>query len=267
MRLVIALLLAASSFTSVQAHEFWISPQSYQIAENDTLFADFRVGQKFKAPSYVYIPQQSVRFEVVLGDNVIPANSRIGDRPALSQRLVGQGLAVVVHETTDAKLTYTEWEKFTGFVEHKDFPGVLAAHAARGLPQTGFKETYRRYVKSLVAIGDGKGADRDMGLRTEIIALANPYTDDLSGGFPVRVMLDGKPRVDAQVEVFARAADDTVTSEFYRTDDQGLATFPVRAGTEYLVDAVVLEPRQPKDPAKDPVWHSDWASLTFETPK
>jgi len=231
------------------------------------MFADFRVGQNFKAPSYAYIPQQSVRFEVVLGDQTIPATSRIGDRPALSQRIEGTGLAVIVHETTDAKLTYTEWEKFTGFVEHKDFKTALEEHAKRGLPRTGFKETYRRYVKSLVAIGDGKGADRNMGLRIEVIALANPYTDDLSGGFPVQIMLDGAPRTDAQVEVFARAPDDTVTSNFYRTDDQGRAVFPVQADTEYLVDSVALEPREPTDPEKDPVWHSDWASLTFKTPK
>lgn len=267
MRLFIALLFISSTATGAIAHEFWVSPQRYSVAQSDTIFADFRVGQNFKAPSYAYIPQQSTRFEIVLGDQVIPAESRIGDRPALAQRIEGKGLAVIVHETTDAKLTYTEWDKFTGFVEHKDFAGALEKHAERGLPQTGFKETYRRYVKSLVAIGDGQGSDRNMGLRIEVIALANPYTDDLSGGFPVQIMLDGAPRTDAQIEVFARAPDDTVTSTFYRTDDQGQATFPVQPGTEYLVDSVALEPREPKDFNKDPVWHSDWASLTFKTPE
>ena len=63
-------------------------------------------------------------------------------------------------------------------------------------------ETYRRYAKSLVAVGDGKGSDRDVGLDTEIIALANPYTDDVSGGLPVLVTLYGEPRKDAQVETY-----------------------------------------------------------------
>ena len=131
----------------------------------------------------------------------------------------------MVHETTDNRLTYREWQKFVNFVEHKGFDGALERHAERGLPETGFVETYRRYAKSLVAVGDGVGLDQNVGLDTEIVALANPYTDDLSNGLPVKVLLYGAPRPNAQVEVFYRTPDGTIETEFHETNEDGVVSY------------------------------------------
>jgi hypothetical protein len=84
----------------------------------------------------------------------------------------------------------------------------------------------------------------------------------------VELRYQGAPRVDAQVEVFDRAPDDTVTITLHRTDAAGLATVPVLAGHEYLFDAVVL--RRAPDPGDDPnapVWETLWAALTFAVPE
>ena len=70
----------------------------------------------------------------------------------------GEGLLTLIHVTTDSRISWDEWEKFESFVRHKDAAWVLDEHRARGLPETGIKENYSRYAKSLVAIGDGDGA-------------------------------------------------------------------------------------------------------------
>lgn len=219
-----------------------------------------------KGLSLAYFPNEIARFEVVQGDTVRPVTGRIGDNPALLMPAETDGLAIVVHETTDSRLTYSDFAVFQRFVTHKDFKTALADHKARGLPETGFQETYRRYAKSLIAVGDGAGADRVMGLKIEIVALANPYTDDLSDGMPLLVLMDGAPRVDVQVELFQTAPDDTVTVTLHRTDADGRVVVPVLPGMEYLVDSVALLPLDNDDPMVGPVWHSDWASLTFHTP-
>ena len=179
---------------------------------------------------------------------------------------IPEGLAVLVAETTPSTLTYHEWEKFTAFVAHKDLAGTLVSHRVRGLPETEFVETYRRFAKSLVAVGSGTGADRALGLETEVVALSNPYIDPLAAGMPVQVLYLGAPRANAQVELFDKAPDGAVKVTLHRTDDKGIVTLPVQAGHAYLVDAVVMRAVEPKLPT-DPVWESLWAALTFAVPQ
>ncbi len=268
MRFLVFAGICALSFstTGAKAHEFWLSPDSYTVSREDVMQVRLRVGSDMKGPPLSYLPQDIVRFDVVQGDLVRPVSGRMGDNPALVMEALQDGLAIVVHETTDARLTYKEFAKFDRFVTHKDFKTALADHKARGLPDMGFQETYRRYAKSLIAVGAGAGADRVIGLKIEIVAEANPYTDDLTGGMPLLVLLDGTPRPDVQVELFQTAPDGSVTTTLHRTDASGRVKVPVLAGMEYLADNVDLRPLDNDDPMAGPVWHSDWASLTFRTP-
>ncbi|MEM7470365.1 MAG: DUF4198 domain-containing protein [Pseudomonadota bacterium] len=252
--------------TAASAHEFWIDPERYQVQAGDPLKARLVVGQDFNGSSYPYRPSQITRFDIVTGDATLPVEGRIGDNPALDMIAPADGLLVVAHETVDSRLTYTEFAKFEKFVAHKAFPNVIAQHDARGLSRDKFVESYRRYAKSLIAIGDGSGADRAVGLKTEIVALANPYTDALTE-MPVRVLLDGQPRRNAQVELFEKAADDTVTITLYETDADGVARFPVRPDHSYLVDAVWAEALPNNDSEAGPVWKTHWTALTFSVPQ
>lgn len=251
---------------SVLGHEFWISPHDYEVEGSGTLVADIRVGQNFDGSVYSYIPRNFERFELVKDEIVLPVGGRIGDRPALNMPAPSDGLWVVVHETTDNVLTYSEWEKFVSFVEHKDLSGTLGQHADRGLPQTGFRESYRRFAKSLIAVGDGQGRDRVVGLQTEIIAETNPYVDDVQAGIAVRVLYHGQPRKDVQIEVFEKSKDGSVAVFVVRTDGDGRAIVAVKPGHEYLVDSVTMLAQYPDAGSPDPVWRSLWASLTFAVP-
>lgn len=174
------------------------------------------------------------------------------------------GLWVIVHETTDYTLTYQKWEKFLSFVARHDLGPIEAAHRARGLPESGFRESYRRFGKALVAVGDGAGHDQRLGLEVEIVAEANPYF--LTGdALPVTLWRDGAPHAEAQLEVFTRL-DNEVSYSVLRTDPVGHVDVPAPKGAELLLNFVVLEPREGNTAAREPVWHSRWASLTFRVP-
>ena len=251
----------------VYAHEFWISPVKYEVSIGEPIEAHFRVGQGFNGSGHSFLRRQTTRHEIVQGSQITPVTGRNGDRPAFRHSGQSNGLAVLVHETTDSSLTYKEYEKFMNFVKHKSFEGQPEAHQARGLPEVGFRESYRRFAKSLIAIGDGAGQDMSVGLDIEIVALTNPYTDDLSNGMHVRVLLMGQPRSNVQVEVFQRALGETseVQINLYQTDADGVAKFPITAGQEYMIDSVALIPLDPEIEG-NPVWHSLWANLTFAVP-
>lgn len=265
-RLVPALLVALLAASAARAHEFWIAPREWRVEPGATIAADFRVGQMFAGRDLRFFPTDTARHEAFGPPGTEVKRARSGDKPAMKAAAPAPGLVVLVHQTTPETLRYQSADLFENFVRHKDLRGVLAAHKARGLPPSGFVEHYTRFAKALVAVGAGHGADRAVGMRTELVALANPYTDDLSAGLAVQLFFEGAPLADAQVELFDRAPDGTVRDLFFRTDAQGVAVLPVESGHEYLVDAVRMLPLEAADPANDPVWHSLWASLTFAVP-
>jgi len=260
-------ILAALGSGPALGHEFWIDPASHQIAAGDTIIADIRVGEHFEGATYPYIPPNFRLFELARGQSRESVEGRFGDRPALSKTAAFDGLAVVLHVTTGSRLTYDSLEQFRAFTEHKDASWALRAHEERGLPETDFRELYTRYAKSLIAVGNGEGTDHAYGLETEIVALDNPYTDDLSKGLRVRVLYQGDPRASAQVEVFEKASDGSVAVSTTRTDAEGVATVAVVTGRRYMLDAVVLrEPATRVAAALGVVWESLWANLTFAVP-
>ncbi|MEO1140657.1 MAG: DUF4198 domain-containing protein, partial [Pseudomonadota bacterium] len=250
----------------VHAHELFLQPQSYEIAVGEPLRAEIKVGEKFDGGRNIFNPDKFRRFDLAVADTVAPVSGRLGDLPAANVDTTVGGLHVLVHVSEDLRLRYTDFAKFTKFVAHKDLRGTIDAHKARGLSETDFVEAYSRYAKSLVAVGDGAGQDRAFGLETEIVALANPYTDALWGEMAVQVFYQGAVRADAQVEMFERY-DDSVTITWHRTDAEGKAFLPVRRGGEYMLDAVVI--REPsEDLAEDmgAAWETLWANPTFAVP-
>lgn len=262
---VFPVLLAAICLIAgpASSHEFWIDPENYQVQTGAPLRADLRIGQNFTGAAYPFFTGQTARFEVIRDGRTDPYVGRMGDLPALSTAAGAEGLVVILHQTTASTVHYAEWEKFASFAAHKDFPDIRARHLDRGLPEDGFSETYTRFAKALIGVGAARGMDAPTGMETEFVALANPYTDDLSGGFPVRVLYRGQPRPRAQVEVFDRAPDGTVTITRRRTDAAGEALIPVAAGHVYLLDAVVLRPAPEESAA---VWETLWAAMTFSVP-
>lgn len=251
---------------SAKAHEFWIDPLEYAVATGGDVVADLRVGEKFEGSAYSYIPRNFRRFDYAMNGDFAAVEGTVGDRPAMKIEPDGEGLLVAVHVTTDQKLVWDAWEDFVGFLEHKDLEWGLAEHDARGLSRENVRERYSRYVKSLIAVGGGTGSDVDAGMLVEIIALENPYTDDMSDGLNVRVEYEDAPLKDAQVEIFEKAADGVVTVTTLRTDDEGRATIPVEAGHRYMLDTVVLRPLDVVEET-DPAWESLWANLTFAVPE
>ncbi len=265
---IICILLSLLWALPASSHEYWIEPKAYVLPPDTTITAGLHNGQKFAGSEFTFLPRDFRRFDLALGDTVTPVQGRMGDRPALAMAPLGEGLHVAVYETVGDYLTYQDFALFTRFVTHKDFRTALARHSERALPQTGFKEFYTRHAKSLIAVGGGAGADRAYGLETEIVALKNPYTDDISQGVPVRLLYKGALRVDAQIELFDKDATGVVNITLHRTDANGEAVLPVIKGHSYLVDAVVLrEPVAGSAPAtKGAVWESLWAALTFAVP-
>ena len=259
------LALAAPAF----AHEFWIEPRDFTVEPGETLEADIKVGQMFKGNRYSFNPRNHTRFTLIGPEGEAKIASRIGDVPAVGQPVEGEGLALLVHQTTDSLLTYDDAEIFARFIEQEGLDGTLEAHAARGLPETGFREVYSRHVKALAKVGEGGGADRDLGLPIELTVEGDPYAEPMPGSVTLRATYGGEPMANALVNVFVRPIDeisDEVEQLRPRTDAEGRVTVPLKAGTRYLANVVKMrEPSAEKAAETGAVWESLWASNTFAT--
>lgn len=266
-RTVLISLFLACLASTAKGHEFWIDPEAHRVAVGEPVVAALRVGEDYKGSSYSYVPRNFRRFDYAIDGAVNAVEGTLGDRPAANVPTDADGLMVLIHATTDTVLAWTEWERFVGFVKHKDAEWVLEAHAARGLGEEDRRELYSRYAKSLIAVGSGQGTDLELGLLTEIVALENPYTDNMADGMDVRVLYEGSVRGNTQIEVFEKAADESVTVFTLKTDANGAATIPVKQGYRYMLDSVVLrEPGAEAAAEKNVHWESLWANLTFEVP-
>lgn len=254
--------------TPVSAHEFWLEPLAYQVAADGRLEANIVNGQEFSGTQLPYLPQRFRHF-IAFNDGqsqVVPG--RAGDTPGLNMDVVGEGLNIVVYQALPAIVDYENWEKFENFLTHKDLGDRLARHTERGLPLEGFKEVYSRYSKTLIGVGDAAGNDLRTGLETEIVALTNPYTDDVSGGMRVQLFYGQDVRANEQIELFEKAPDYSVSITLHRTDADGIATLPVKPGYSYMADAVVIrEPQGQIAADTNAAWETLWANLTFAVPQ
>jgi len=252
----------------ILAHEFWLEPLDFTPAAGNSVKVQIRNGQKFSGIELAYFDNRIVMFDWLQSGQRAPVVARAGDAPAVNVANGGDGLVVLVYQSTPSLLTYREWALFANFVTHKGSPEAIGRHRARALPKVNFKEIYTRYCKTLIGGGSAKGQDAPTGMEAEIVALANPYTEDLRQGMPVQVLYQGVPRAHAQIEVFERTLSGEIIVSMLQADGTGHAMVPVTQGHEYLLDSVVLrEPTAALFQEKGAVWQSLWASLTFAVPE
>lgn len=249
------------------AHEFWIDSKKFQVETGENIAAYTKNGQNFKGIDLAYFTKRAAMFERIDVNGRSTVTPRLGDSPVFDKPVEQDGLLTLVFQTNPDRLTYKEWAKFEKFAQHKAFGDVRSKHRARGLSEENFTETYTRFAKGLFAVGDGAGRDAQQGLEVEIVALKNPYTDNLEGGLPVQVFYREMPRINTQVEIFERSADGVTVVTTMQTDENGVAIVPVKSGHTYLLDNVVLREPSPERAAEtNAVWETLWAALTFAVP-
>ncbi len=256
-------LVAALIASPVAAHEFWLEPLAYQVAADGNLVARLVNGSNFDGANIGYFPNRIVDFSAWVNGMTGPIIARPGTTPALQAPAPAEGLVVIGYQSTPSSLTYDSYEVFETFAYHKDLEALAFTHEARGLTRDRVTESYTRFSKTLFGVGNSEGSDIRIGYETEFVLLANPYTDDVSGGMPAQLWYGDEVRANEQVELFARRpGDPEVFVTYHRTDDEGIVMLPVEPGMEYMIDAVILR-IPPEDVA---MWESLWANETFMIP-
>jgi uncharacterized GH25 family protein len=257
-----ALVGAMLAVCPVAAHEFWIEPHDFSIAEDAQIQADLRIGQDFKGDAFPFIPSRFASFKLNdrLGETDVEGVT--GDLPALNLAPRSEGLSIVTYVSAGDRIRFRDWEKFAYYLDLEGLDSIPARHDARGLPRDDISEIYTRCAKTLVAIGDTAGdEDRATGMRLELVAGENPQMLTPGMEMSFTLLWEGEPLPDTQVALFQKGQDGNPgTRTLARTDDDGRASFTIPAGGAYMAASVHMI-EAPADRNAD--WQSYWASLTF----
>ena len=245
------------------AHEFWFEPLNFKIKVDKKLKVHEKVGQDFKGNQYVYLSSSYKFLNITQGDKTRAVRSRLGDLPAINEDITEEGLVILSAETTPSDVTYEKWDKFVSFIKSKGLDWVLDKHKARKLPEKNFVESYRRFAKSLIKVGHGKGSDRALGLGFEWVIETNPYTIKNSEFIKARLLWKGQPHPQAHVSVFNKVAGELIKTEL-KTDAEGRVEIPRAKGGLFLINAVqMIEAPIKMAEERGAVWESHWASVTY----
>ncbi len=261
---VFALALVLIALFPVSAHEYWIEPLDFTPAAQQDVQAHLKVGSDFKGQMLSYIPQFSVGYQLTTAQGSIDLEGMAGDRPALIFRPEEQGLNILTYQTTKNRVTFAKMEKFTSYLATQGMSEIAERHRERGLPESDFAESYSRYAKSLILVGDEvSGQDQATGMTIELVALQNPYSLSDGDELSVQLLYLGQPLADNQVSIFIQ--DQGRIGELQisrvRTDAEGQINLNLQAGQVYLLNSIKMVEINDQEKV---VWESFWASLTFE---
>jgi hypothetical protein len=260
------------------AHEFWLTPSSYQAGPGATIDVQACVGTGFRGEVLPYSPARTVRFELE-GDRKIDLTAiAVNGSPSYATfALPDSGGAVLLYHSNFTAIELPA-ELFDRYLALEGLDDALRAR--RGVsPEPPGRERFRRCAKVWIAGRDGARVTRAYGLPLEIVPLRDPSLPvaDLA----VRVLSEGRPCSQALVRAWRQPVgsdgsllevsmrDSVGPATVARSDEDGVAHLRIDQPGEWLVNVVRMKPVRAstlnfggtQEPPAD--WESSWASLTF----
>ena len=260
--LIYTIVLFFISHTSL-AHDYWISPTEFRPNQGDVVPIKLFVGDHFQGQIERELSKEmTIDFELSnsKGRRDILDPDLYGKKPIGEPRFETVGTNILAIQRNWAHIEM-EGPKFHDYLKHEGLTHIIDARVKAGEQQESATERYRRYLKSIVVVGDHEDEHWKtvLGHKLEIIPLSNPSCAKPGSTVAFRVLLDGKPLKQVQVAALGKANGRTV-DKHGRTDTNGQVAFELEMAGFWMVRLVHL--RRCEEDVAD--WESFWSSLTFE---
>lgn len=259
--LALALALAA---TPARAEDFWLEFQPLQPAPGSELAVSLWLGKNF-IPEAQHAMQQART--VALRHITSNANVDLlplthdGVTPLLRLHLAKPGGHLVSLER-DVTRVQLRARKFNRYLADEGLLAPIADRKQAGEQWSRGRERYTRYVKAFVQVGElaDSVSTRVLGQRLELVPdrqLTGLKTGDKLG---VRVLFDGRPLANTQVEAFTRSPAGSHTLGQPTSDGAGRVEFSIAEPGTVLLRTVHMQRCVGCDDAQ---WESFWAAYSF----
>ena len=259
-----ALALLGTAYPAA-AHDFWLQPLRFQVAQRSDLPMTFQVGHgQFRQRWGLGLDR------ILLLRDIGPASShdlRSAFRASGSADVVARfddvGLHAVVMQSGFAQSELPAI-RFNDYAKAEGLTAILAYRDRANATRQPGRERYSRRAKALIQVGpQGPGnarlATRPIGLKLEIVPDRNPYALGDNRMLPIHVLYNDKRLAGATVKLTSLEFD-AKPVEVAITDARGQATFRVPPVGDWLLNVIWSEPIK-GNPTID--FDTTFSSLTF----
>lgn len=265
-----ALLAAASA----KAHDFWIIPDAFAVAEGSEVRVRGQTSSRFPTS------EAAVAINRVADARLLSANAdeRVTDMSHAGNSLVlrhrpgtrGQRIMAV---TLLPRSVRESVASFRRYLELEGAPEALATLDREGSlrGRDSVTRRYAKYAKTVIEVGRGgpRAFSRAAGHPLEFIPLADPSTLTAGDTLHVRVLYRGRPLAGSNThagyvpaETLARPADSSAAAsdQHLVADANGLIHVPLRSGGLWNVRMIHIAAA---DAGSGADWDTHWATLVF----
>ena len=268
MRRLATLVLGLSLGGTAQAHDFWLQPQSWQVAPGKPLPFVVEVGhgsfrQQWGADGGHLLALSDLANGGAV--DVRPLFKPGGEVPHLTRTFRREGLHIISLVSTNAASDLPAI-RFNDYIKAEGLTPAIDGRTRAGKMGTNGRELYSRRAKALVQVGraspgDNALATRPIGLTLEIVPLRSPYALAADHILPVQILYEGRPLAGALVKLTSLEFD-AKPLRTMRSDAAGRASFEVPPVGDWLVNVIWTKPVA--NPQAD--YLTTFSSLTFGYP-
>lgn len=261
----LGLLLLAATAALVAAHDMFLRPARFWLAEHATLDLALLNGNFTRS-------ENSIARNRVLDISLVGPAGRIrtdttewqadGDTSFVSMALGAAG-TYVAGVSTRANIIPLTGPEFNEYLESDGIPDVLAARRRDGELGRGVRERYHKHVKAIVQVGEARSDHfaTPLGYPAEVIPVENPYGLRAGATFRFQAIVKGRPVADQYVQYGGRTASGgRIAMRAVRTNAEGVGEIRLSPAGTWYVKFIHMD-RLSGDPQAD--YESKWASLTF----
>ncbi|GAC1399832.1 MAG: DUF4198 domain-containing protein [Pyrinomonadaceae bacterium] len=250
---------------NVSSHDYWFDVKPFFIEPGKTARVHLLVGSDLKAE--LERPMQRERtlkfemFDATNAPQTLLDRTPDGQTPFAKLKFPRSGNFLLAMERAPATINL-DADKFKSYLVEENLNSIITEREKHGESQTTGRERYRRYIKTLVQVGDkhDDAYKRPAHQFLEIIPEQNPYSLQRGERLTVRVIFDNRPLTNSRIFAY-NLATTGARIQTATTDKRGHATFTIDNTGLWLIRLVYM--RRCASDCKEIDWESFWGEYSF----
>lgn len=248
MKITQTVLITLIISSSAQAHDFWLAPETYSPAVNETFGLSIMMGHPEDQMRWPAAPHRIVALRSVGPNGITDHQASIAENTksqSIPMKLQEHGLHVITIETTQA-VSELRAKKFNAYLEEEGLTPIKIDRVQKGKMDDLGTEVYSRRGKALIQVGDIPDVDpsylsQPMGLTLEIVPQLHPARIEKGELMSATIYYRGKPTRGVTVGLIDLEGDKGLV-EITKSDQSGHIHIPRPEDGTWMLHAVWAAP-------------------------